>query len=101
MVCAGSTKRVKSSNEPKRASMSHIRFGRPSVRWLKRDGGLSRPGVIADGGIPGVGGAMCAELLPVRLCIDVVRFVCIVIWYNPERQGIVEGRRKSIRRPLS
>lgn len=54
--------------ERKRARMSHIRFGRPRVRWFSRDGCLSAEESIAEGGMPGVGGAMNAELFAARLC---------------------------------
>ena len=48
--------------------MSQMRFGRPRVRWFKRDGCLSAEERIADGGKPGVGGAINAELFTDRLC---------------------------------
>jgi hypothetical protein len=48
--------------------MSHMRFGRPRVRWFSRDGCLSAEESIADGGKPGVGGAMNAEPFAGRLC---------------------------------
>ena len=54
--------------ERKRARMSHMRFGRPRVRWFSRDGCLSAEESIAEGGKPGVGGAMNAELFAGRLC---------------------------------
>lgn len=63
-------RRVKKITERKRARMSQIRFGRPSVRWFSRDGGLSAEERMADGGRPGVGGAMKAELFAVRRCMS-------------------------------
>lgn len=48
--------------------MSQIRFGKPRVRWFKRDGCLSAEERIAEGGMPGVGGAMNAEFFAGRLC---------------------------------
>lgn len=55
--------------ERKRVSMSHMRFGKPRVRWFRREGCLSIEERIAEVGIPGVGGAMWAVLLAVRRCI--------------------------------
>jgi hypothetical protein len=48
--------------------MSQIRFGKPRVRWFKRDGCLSAEERISEGGMPGVGGAMNAEFFADRLC---------------------------------
>jgi hypothetical protein len=48
--------------------MSHMRFGRPRVRWFSREGCLSAEESIAEGGMPGVGGVMNAELFAARLC---------------------------------
>ena len=45
-----------------------MRFGRPRVRWFSRDGCLSAEESIAEGGMPGVGGAMNAELFAARRC---------------------------------
>ena len=61
---------MKKMTERKRARMSQIRLGRPNVRWFSRDSGLSAEERIADGGRPGVGGAMKAELLAVRRCMS-------------------------------
>jgi hypothetical protein len=63
-------RRVKKITERKRATMSQMRFGRPNVRWFSRDGGLSAEERMADGGSPGVGGAMKAELFAVRRCMS-------------------------------
>lgn len=60
---------VKNIREKKMAIMSQIRFGRPNVRWFSRDGGLSAEERMAEGGRPGVGGAIKAELLAVRRCM--------------------------------
>src|SRR6266446_1592650 len=62
-------RRVKRRMERKRVSISHMRFGKPRVRWFKREGCLSTEERISDDGMPGVGGAMCAVLLAVRRCI--------------------------------
>lgn len=48
--------------------MSQIRFGKPRVRWFNRDGCLSADERIAEGGMPGVGGAMNAAFFADRLC---------------------------------
>ena len=47
-----------------------MRFGRPRVRWFRRDGCLSAEERIAEGGRPGVGGVMNAELLAVLRCMS-------------------------------
>lgn len=51
-------RRVKKRMERKRVRMSHMRFGKPRVRWFRREGCLSPEERIAEGGRPGVGGAM-------------------------------------------
>ena len=61
---------MKKRTERKRATISQMRFGRPSVRWFSLDGAFSAEERIADGGRPGVGGAMNAELFAVRRCMS-------------------------------
>ena len=63
-------RRVKKMTETRRERMSQMRFGRPRVRWFRRDGCFSVEGRIADGDRPGVGGAMNAELFAVRRCMS-------------------------------
>ena len=68
--CEGRMRRVKKITERKRVRMRQMRFGRPNVRWFSLDGGLSTEERMADGGSPGVGGAMKAEPFAVRRCMS-------------------------------
>ena len=65
--------------------MSHMRFGKPRVRWFRREGCLSTEERTAEAGMPGVGGAMWAELLAVRRCI---KGEGSVFWGNMRAEGV-------------